>query len=416
MLLVVTVDVADFTDRSGSPLRYGILLLPLAGMGAAIMHSRGLRLRRLSPPDRVLLLFLLYGITGSLYGRLVLHEKTGALPVFIPMLIAFTYLFTTWQITEDEARRVTRGLALVGLAYAILNALANLSAVSSSFPHFIAPKTYRNSKVLYVALGVAAAWVARRRVVFALLLVLSAVIFFTYRSGTNAVVVLVTLVTLFVTKPGGSPLRPYVAAAAGVAVLMLAVINFTQTAGLASAYFEAVQKKNNNNARIALYSTGIQRFKESPIIGQAFTGDITETVIRRDGLGAPFKAPFHDDYIMVAAVGGALGLVLLIWWIAAAEVNTLRRYRGFLAAGEHRRAGLLRVLLVTFNVLFAAALFNPELSAVGRGATAFGLYALMMMVGEPPATTHVRQRPARSGAALAAALPNGQQRRRGLPS
>src|SRR2546426_84508 len=336
MLLVVTMDVGDFTDRSGSPLRYGILLLPAAGAVGAIMHSRGLRLRRLAAPDRVLLLFMLYGLTGSVYGRLVLHEKTGALTVFIPMLIAFTYLFTTWQITEDEAHRVTRGLALVGLVYAILNALANLSAVS-----FIAPKTYRNSKVLYVALGVAAAWVARRRAIFALLLVLSAVIFLTYRSGTNAVVVLVTLVTLFVTKPGGSPLRPYVAAAAGVAVLTLAVINFTQSAGLASAYFEAVQKKNNNNARIALYSTGIQRFKQSPIIGDAFTGDITETVIRRDRLGAPFKAPFHDDYIMVAAAGGALGLVLLIWWIAATEVNTLRRYRGFLAAGEHRRAGLL---------------------------------------------------------------------------
>ena len=90
---------------------------------------------------------------------------------------------------------------------------------------------------------------------------------------------------------------------------------------------------------------------------------------------------------MVAAVGGALGLLLLLWWIAATEVNALRRYRGFVAAGETERAGLLRVLLVTFNVLFAAALFNPELSAVGRGATAFGLYALMMMIGEPPAVS-----------------------------
>jgi hypothetical protein len=412
MMLLVTVDVADYTDRSGSPLRYGILLLPIAGAGAVIMRSRGLRLRRLSPPDRILLAFMLYGITGSAYGRLVLHQKAGALPVFVPMLIAFTYLFTTWRLTEDEAHRVTRKLAFIGLVYAFFNALANLNAVG-----FIAPKTYRNSKVLYVALGAASAWVARRRAVFVLLLVLSATIFLTYRSGTNAVVVLVTLVTLFVTKPGGSPLRPYVAAAAGVTILTLAVINFTQTAGLASAYFQAVQKKNNNNARIALYSTGIQLFKQSPIIGQAFTGDITETVIRRDGLGAPFKAPFHDDYIMVAAVGGSVGLVLMIWWIAATEVNTLRRYRGFLAAGEHRRAGLLRVLLVTFNVLFAAALFNPELSAVGRGATAFGLYALMMLVGEPPAAPQVpRQARGRPGLALAAALPNGRQRRRGLPN
>jgi hypothetical protein len=403
MLLIVTVDVADFTDRSGSPLRYAILLFPAAGAVGAIMRSRGLRLRRLSGPDRVLLLFMAYGIIGSAYGRLFLHTRTGALTVFIPMTIAFSYLFTTWQLTEDEANRITRGLAVVGLAYAFLNALANLSAV-----HFIAPKTYRNSKVLYVALGASAAWVSKRRVMFATIMVLAAIIFVTYRSGTNAVVVLVSLVSFFVTKPSGSPLRPYVAAAAAALVLVLAVINFTQTAGLASAYFEAVQKKNNNNARIALYSNGVAQFLRSPVIGEGFTGDITETVIRRDGLGAPFKAPFHDDYIMVAAVGGALGLVLLLWWVAATEVNALRRYRGFLAAGQHRKAGLLRVLLVTFNVLFAAALFNPELSAVGRGATAFGLYALLMLIGEPPVA---ERGPAsrRARAVARAGFPRGPQ-------
>jgi O-antigen ligase len=386
MMLLVTIDVSDFTDRSGSPLRYVILLFPLIGAAGAILRSKSLRFRRLSPPDRVLLVFFAYGLAGSVYGRVVLHQQSGALPVFLPMLIAFSYLATTWQIREDEARHVTRSLAIVGLIYAVLNALANLSAVG-----FIAPKTYRNSKVLYVSLGVVAAWVSKRRVVFTLLLVLAGIIFVSYRSGTNAVIVLVTLVAMFVTKPGGSPLRPYVAAGAAIAILALAVVNFTQTAGVASAYFSALDKKNNNNARIALYSNGFQRFLDSPVVGTGFTGDITETVVRRDGQGAPFKAPFHDDYIMTAAVGGAVGLLLLLLWIATTVVTTLRRYRGFLAAGEMERAGLLRVLFVTFNVLFAAALFNPELSAVGRGATAFGLYALMMMVGEPPSAEPARR-------------------------
>ena len=44
---------------------------------------------------------------------------------------------------------------------------------------------------------------------------------------------------------------------------------------------------------------------------------------------------------------------------------------------------LLRTLLVGFNTLFVAALFNPELEAIGRGATVFGIYAMMMMMGEP---------------------------------
>jgi O-antigen ligase len=424
MLLLVTVDVADYTDRSGSPVRYGILLIPVFGALALILRSGVIRVRRLSTPDRVLALFMAYGLLGSLYGRFRLHETSGALPVFLPMIVAFTYLFTTWQLTEDEADKITRRLAVIGLVYAFLNVLANLSVLSAAFPKFIAPKTYRNSKVFFVALGAAAAWTARRRPAFACLMVLALIIFATYRSGTNAVVVLVTLLTFFVTKPRGSPLRPYIAAAAGVAILAFAVINFNSTAGVASDYFQAVAKKNNNNARIALYQNGFQTFKKSPWIGSGFTGDITETVIRRDGQGAPFKAPFHDDYIMVAATGGVLGLLLLVWWIAATEMVVLRRYRGFVASGENRRAGLLRVLLVAFNVLFVAALFNPELSAVGRGATIFGLYALMMLVGEPalfrtePSATGgaakgtLRRAPAlaASGAVLGRRPPRGRYR------
>ena len=425
MFLLVTIDVADYTDRSGSPVRYAILLLPAFGALTVMMRSGVIRVRRLSRPDRVLLLFMAYGLLGSLYGRLRLHETSGALPVFLPMIVAFTYLFATWQMTEDEADRITRRLAWIGLVYAFLNVLANLSVLSTAFPRFIAPKTYRNSKVFFVALGAAAAWTSRRRPAFACLLVLATIVFVTYRSGTNAVVFLVTLLTFFVTKPRGSPLRPYVAGAAGVAILVFAVINFNSTAGVASDYFQAVSKKNNNDARIALYQNGFQTFKKSPWIGSGFTGDITETVIRRDGLGAPFKAPFHDDYIMVAATGGLLGLFLLVWWIAATEVVILRRYRGFLASGENRKAGLLRVLLVAFNVLFVAALFNPELSAVGRGATIFGLYALMMLVGEPtlPATEQAvpgavgatRARGSRPAPALAApGAPSG--RRPGTPN
>ena len=419
MLLLVTVDVADYTDRSGSPVRYAILLLPVFGALTVMMRSGVIRMRRLSRPDRVLLLFMAYGLIGSLYGRLRLHEQSGAVPVFLPMIVAFTYVFTTWQMTEDEADKITRRIAWIGLVYAFLNVIANLSVLTSNFPRFIAPKTYRNSKVFFVALGAAAAWTSRRRPVFACLLVLAAIIFATYRSGTNAVVILVTLLTFFVTKPRGSPLRPYIAGAAGVGILVFAVINFNSTAGVANDYFQAVAKKNNNNARIALYQSGLQTFKKSPWIGSGFTGGITETVVRRDGQGAPFTAPFHDDYIMVAASGGLLGLFLLIWWIAATEVAVLRRYRGFVAAAEHRKAGLLRVLLVTFNVLFVAALFNPELSAVGRGSCIFGLYALMMLGGEPtrpavdqPATAAAGPAPGRSRPAPTLAPPGGPNGRR----
>jgi O-Antigen ligase len=192
------------------------------------------------------------------------------------------------------------------------------------------------------------------------------------------------LTTWFITKPRGSPIRPVVTMAIGGMVFLIALLNFGATTGLAAEYFHAVGKKNNNNARIALYSAAIHQVAQSPVYGTGFTGNITEYVVRQAGTGAPFKAPFHDDYLMFAAVGGGLGLVLLLVWIAATEKNVLRRYRGFLMGGMPAKALLLRSLLIGFNTLFVAALFNPELEAVGRGATVFGIYAMMMMVGEPP--------------------------------
>ena len=145
--------------------------------------------------------------------------------------------------------------------------------------------------------------------------------------------------SFFVTKPAGSPLRPYVAAAAAIAVLVLAVINFTQTAGLASAYFEAVDKKNNNNARIALYSNGVAAVPGRPSSGRASPGTSPRPSSGATGWARRSRRRSTTTTSWSAAVGGALGLLLLLLWVAATEVNALRRYRGFLAAGETERPG-----------------------------------------------------------------------------
>jgi O-Antigen ligase len=377
MMFLVAVDVKDFWDKSGSSARYALVLIPLGAAAMIRIRYRGPLVRRWSTPDRILFVLMVYGLAGSIYGRAAGNVASGAVPVFVPMLIAFTYLATLSGPTEEEAVRLVRGLAVVGLVYAFFNAVANAGA------SFVTPKTYRNSKILYVAMGIAAAIAARRKVVTLGLLVLAAYIFVSYPSGTDAVVIVTALTTWFITKPRGSPIRPVVTMAIGGMVFLIALLNFGATTGLAAEYFHAVGKKNNNNARIALYSAAIHQVAQSPVYGTGFAGNITEYVVRQAGTGAPFKAPFHDDYLMFAAVGGGLGVVLLIAWIAATEKNVLRRYRGFLMAGTPAKALLLRSLLIGFNTLFVAALFNPELEAVGRGATVFGIYAMMMMVGEP---------------------------------
>ncbi len=127
-MLLVAVDVKDFWDKSGSTARYGLLIVPIGAALLIRLRYRGTLLRRWSAPDRILFVLMGYGLAGSIYGKAFGKVSSGALPVFVPMLVAFTYLLTIWSPTEEEAARLLRGLAVVGLLYSFFNAIANAGA------------------------------------------------------------------------------------------------------------------------------------------------------------------------------------------------------------------------------------------------------------------------------------------------
>ena len=380
MMVVVVLDTRDFLTHGGKA-RYALLLIPLAITLGLWSRKRVGLIRRLSFPDRLLLVLVTAGLLGALYGTFVLHTKSTTLPVFISMAVAFTYVVTLQHPSEQELRKVLRAMALIGLLYTFMNALANSGFATS----LIAAKTYRNSQVFFIFMGIAAAISTRRWIVLTLTLGLGAFVFLTYPSGTDVVVALLTVLTLWVLRPNASRLRPYMVAAIGLSLLALALLNLSAASSTAGNYFTTVGKRNNTNTRLALWQGGIAEFGQSPVYGSGFAGEITILVYRQAGQRAPFKAPFHDDYVMFLALGGVLGFGLFFWWLVATEQNTIRRYRAFVNAGQLERARCLRVLLVGFNVFFAAAFFNPGLSSLGRGATVFAIYAMMMMVGEPAA-------------------------------
>jgi O-antigen ligase len=314
------------------------------------------------------------------YGRLFLHTGSTALPIFIPMTMAFLYLLVLERPTEDETRKVLRAIAVIGLVYVALNALAN----SGLAPTLQASRSYRNADVMYIALGFAAVVLARWRVALVVFGLLAAFVFVTYPSATSAMVALVTCVTLFITRSRGSMIGFYRTGLAALLVLVVALFAFPKTVRLAGEYFSAVGKRNNTNARLALWEAGIEKFTRSPLFGDAFSGETTVLVYRQAGRRAPFHNPYNNDYVLFLASGGAFGFVLLVGWIGWVETTVYRRYRGFAAAGRRHRAALLRALLVGFNAWLTAAAFNPLFSGTGRSMSLFAMYGLMMVTGRPP--------------------------------
>lgn len=380
VMLVVTLDFTKFLDK-GSSIRYLLLLIPFGGAFLIKVSSRTHLARRPSFADKVLLALLLFGGVGSIVGRVIFHTSSTALPIFIPMPIAFLYLFMVEDPTEEEVRKILTAIAVVGLLYVFLNALAN----SGVLPSLKQSRAYRNAEVTYIALGFVAVMFSRRRIRMLIFIALAAFVFVTYPSATSALVALVTMATCFLTRPRGTNARVYVAGLLVASVAVVALSNFSGTVRLAGSYFSSVGKQNNTNTRVALWTAGLDKFGRSPFFGDAFTGETTVLVYRQAGGQAAFHNPYNNDYILFAASGGVFALLLLFAWIVWMETQALRRYRGFLASGQRYHAALVRALLVGFNAWLTAATFNPLFTGVGRSATLFSIYGLVMCLGRPAA-------------------------------
>jgi O-antigen ligase len=297
------------------------------------------------------------------------------------MMVAFLYLLTTEDPTDREVSKALSWLSLIATAYTVMNALVNLSLL----PGLSLFKQYRNASVAMVALAVATALVLGKRRRLALVLVLAAIIFVTYPSATSVLVGASVVLTFYLTGARSGSLRTLVVASSIVVIATLSLVNFDRGVELADQYFAVVDKANANSGRLDLWTEGLERWNEAPLFGSGFAGEVTAVRDRDE------KAlPFHNDFVLFLANGGLVGFGLLVVWIVLTETILLRRYRGFVRAGDHRRAGLLRAILVGLNAFVVAMAFNPVLPGASRSITVFGLTAIALSVGEPP-------RPERSG-------------------
>jgi O-Antigen ligase len=378
VLLAAAVDVSNYLDTGGWP-RYLILLVPLGALALIRLQNPSALIRRPSGTDRILLLLLLVGLPGTLYGILFRGTSATALPVFVPMVIAFLYLGTLEEPTNREVRGILRAIEWVGIIYIVLHA-----AVSSELLAELADfRQFRNASLLFVALGVGAAVALRHWARALLVLVLWGAAFAAYPSGTSVLVALTVAFTLLMTPVRPTRLRPYLVAGAGAAVVVILVLNFSTGIRLSSDYFSLVGKSDNNSSRLAVWTAGMERFEESPLYGEVFSGPGVTTAVRELG-GRRFQLPYHNDYIHFLANGGLIGFGLLMGWIVFTELTVLRRLTTFTAAGDRSRASLLRTLLVGFNAFFVTAAFNPTLMGVSRAASIFSIYALIMMTVQVP--------------------------------
>jgi hypothetical protein len=377
VMLATALDVWNYLDRGGWP-RYLLLLVPLVSLLLVRLRDPSPYIRRPGPGDRILLGLLVYGLVGSIYGIVVLGTSATALPIFLPMPIAFLYLSCLETPSDRETWQVLRGIEWLGLIYLGLGAVVSSGLV----PGLVEFRQFRNATLVFAALGLGATMTQRHWWRAGLVVGLWAAVFVSYPSGTSVLAALTVVFTLLMMPRRISRVRPYLLGAVGAAAVVIVVLNFSTWVQLSNDYFSLVGKSNNNSSRLAVWTVGLERFGESPVYGQFFSGPTVTTAVREGGLNE-FQIPYHSDYIHFLANGGLIGFGLLLTWMVATELAVLRRYTGFLETGQVSKASLLRALLVAYNAFFVTAAFNPTFTGVSRSATIFSMYALMMAVGSP---------------------------------
>jgi hypothetical protein len=374
VILAAVVDVSNFLDR-GNFVRYLLLLVPIGTLVVVRMRFPSMFVRTPTASDVVLSLVWVFGLIGAVYGAVFGGVHATMLPVFLPMSIAFLYLGTLDPLSEDELMSTLRALAIIGSLYICLNALVNAHLVPG-----LDDKQYRNASLLFMALGISGTVVLRWWRWLAVLVLLETFVFITYPSGTTVLVMCAIVVTFAMTAPRPyARIRPYVIGGASVVAILVLLVNFSAGVSVTSDYFSLVGKNNADSVRVQAWTQGVNQFTQSPLYGNGFTDAVGAVVVHPGGRGE-FQIPFHNDYVLFLAKGGLLGLGLLLAWILATEVTVLRRYVTLVAQERYRRAALLRVLLVGYNVFFVTSAFNPSILGMSRAASLFAVYALMMLV------------------------------------
>jgi O-antigen ligase len=376
VLLAGALDLFNYLDRGGWP-RYVLLLVPLGVVALIRLRMPSGLIRRPSVPDRFLVALLLFGLIGTLYGIFVRHTSATSLPIFSSMTLAFLYLPIHGRLTEGDAARLLRAIERVALLYMVLNAVVSAGAIPGLYEF----RQFRNASLIFVGLGLAATIVFRHWGRLLLLLAMWALSFSIYPSGTSVLIALTIAVSLLITDRGNRRVRAYLLVLGTVAAAVLVALNFNTAVDLANDYFSLVGKSNNNDIRLAVWTSGMERFEESPAFGDAFSGP---TVITTENeWGKEFELPYHNAYVQFLAGGGILGVALLAGWILSTEVMALRNHSWLVASQAVFRAGLLRTLLVGFNVFFVSAAFNGTIMGLSRAAAIFLLYGMMMLLGPP---------------------------------
>jgi hypothetical protein len=379
--LALTMSALDLTgvlrgggDAAGGT-RYIILVAFIVPLIVYLDFDRR-RLLRFPRPAHILLTALfLYGIVGTIVGKLFVGTATSFLPVFVPMSIALLTILVPTGPSRGQARMLLMAVAGASLLYLVMH-VVSLTPLGDGF----ARHTYHHEKSFYLPLALASTWYLRWWIPFVIALLASAVILVDNPAATYVAVVVAVIGTAILCSRRIAP-----AAGAALCALVLLVagtlyVNIDAATEVASDYFAAVGKTDNTPMRRIVLDEAFARISQDPLYAEHFAGEMA--------IGARFSGrfsyvPVHNDYLQLTTGGGVVALLLFSGWAVAVNYDTLRRLKALEAVDQRDTAVLLRTLLIALNTFLVTAAVNPILTQVHLGTIMFGIAAILYTLDAP---------------------------------
>jgi len=368
-ILAILVDFAGVQSSAG-PFRYSATAL-VAGVALILREPEliGARATRVTAT-----LLFLYGVGGTLYGRIAYGSPDGALPVAAPLLLIV--LGPLRPPVGDEATvRALKLLSVLGSAYA----LATVASYAALGPG--AAPVYNHEKAFLIVLGFGTALAARSKVLMGFAVLAAGLAFSQYPAATYVVAALAGLLTILVVRMRLGALTRVAAAAVILPGTVLAVLHVDSLITFSTSYFAAVGKTNNGSTRSALYRLALDHIDRAPWMSDFFTGNLT--VITKLAGQSGVVIPVHNDYLGAALGGGIVAAGLFIGIFLFANGLALRT----LATVSPMRRRAIVALLASLNAAAVTAFANPVFMNPGSSVAVYSILIGLM-------TLCVRRKPA----------------------
>jgi hypothetical protein len=361
-LAFVATDLAGISIASGAT-RYAVLLV--AVVPALLLWTD--RIDAFPAVRLTTLALFVFGMAGSLYGRLALGTMEGALPIVLPLLILVLAPARASASGGSTLRalRLTGGLAL---AFGVLCVPARLGVPGVSLDVF------NHEKAFVLILGIGASVAAASWILVILNTGVLLVLFGLYPAATYILAVLTLIGTATVALMRWSMRVRLVVAMLLTLAVGSAVLNIDSLIRLTNSYFDSVGKTDNGHTRADLYHLALERIYESPLVSSAFTQEITVSATLSGRINTVL--PVHNDFLSTALGGGIIGAVLLIAVFLFCNGVALRS----LAATRRWSSSWLSIVAFqgSLNAAAVTAFANPILMNPGSSVLVFSIaYALL---------------------------------------